>query len=475
MRSRIPYYTFLAFCVIWYCGNTLFWHHSPVSMKIDGLSLTFNSMMDHLLHGRFDVDPDTVGKEGFLRDGRVYAYWGIFPALLRLPLIFLPNGLHIDITRLSCAMAAVLMFFINYRTVRYIGQYALQNLPWMKTLLLVAVSFTGVQICFLRPSLYQEVCLWSLVFGMCFVQWAVRASLQPRETPKALIWMAVASVLALLTRVSMGIGLYAAESLFGLLVLWRCWRNVSAGDTVVPRSWLRYCAMAILILVVGVALTAVINFERWGNPLTFANYNLYLFNAEFPDRLVRTARYGLFNVQRIPLGLLYFFFPVWAFQNGEGRLYFQDAFSRLVDAAELPPSSFFLTDGFFILLGVVFIISLMKQGRQASGVRGASVAIMAGLAIPAVLMLMAISMNFRYRAEFYPVMLYAGFMGAVSVARNCDDGKLLKSVSIYLVVMGVISSHFILLLYDWSKLGPASHLIQHGVVNYYLSHIGLNS
>ncbi|MCE2574461.1 hypothetical protein [Komagataeibacter sp. FNDCR2] len=432
-------------------------------------------MMDNLLHGRFDVDPDTVGKEGFLRDGRVYAYWGIFPALLRLPLILLPNGLHIDITRLSCAIAAVIMFFINYQSVRYIGKYALQNSPWMKKLLLVAVSFTGVQICFLRPSIYQEVCLWSLVFGMFFVQWAVRASLQPEETPKALIWMAVASALALLTRVSMGIGLYASESLFGLLVLWRCWRNTSGADAPLLRSWLRHCAMAILILVVGVVLTGIINFERWGNPLTFANYNLYLFNTEFPDRLVRTTRYGLFNVQRIPLGILYFFFPVWAFQNADGHLFLQDSFSRLIDAAELPPSSFFLTDGFFLLLGSMFIISLMRQRRQEPNVRGSSIAIMAGLTIPAILMLMAISMNFRYRAEFYPIMLYCGFMGAVAVAKNFHDSKLLKSVSISLVVIGVISSHFVLLLYDLSKFGPGSLLIKHGVVNYYLSHIGLNS
>ncbi|WP_205665031.1 hypothetical protein, partial [Acetobacter cibinongensis] len=51
-------------------------------MRSDNLLLTFNSMMDHMLHGRFDVDPYCVQKEGFLRNGRVYAYWGIFPAFL---------------------------------------------------------------------------------------------------------------------------------------------------------------------------------------------------------------------------------------------------------------------------------------------------------------------------------------------------------------------------------------------------------
>lgn len=50
-------------------------------------AMTFNSMALNLLEGRFDVDPATIGNEAFLRGGRSYAYFGIFPALLRLPLV----------------------------------------------------------------------------------------------------------------------------------------------------------------------------------------------------------------------------------------------------------------------------------------------------------------------------------------------------------------------------------------------------
>ena len=47
-----------------YLGDTLFLEHLPVKIKENCLSLTFNSMMDHMLHGSFDVDPETVGQEG---------------------------------------------------------------------------------------------------------------------------------------------------------------------------------------------------------------------------------------------------------------------------------------------------------------------------------------------------------------------------------------------------------------------------
>jgi hypothetical protein len=59
------------------------------------LNLTSNSMLEHLLRGQYDVDPNIVGTEGYLRDGRVYAYWGVFCALLRLPLTLIPGGLQI--------------------------------------------------------------------------------------------------------------------------------------------------------------------------------------------------------------------------------------------------------------------------------------------------------------------------------------------------------------------------------------------
>ncbi|MBV1822609.1 hypothetical protein CFR80_04485 [Komagataeibacter oboediens] len=458
-------------CMIMYLGDTLFWEHLPVKIKENCLSLTFNSMMDHMLHGSFDVDPETVGQEGFLRNGHVYAYWGIFPALLRLPVIFLPHGLHIDITRLSCAIAAILMFCINLRSISYITTRTASTASWVRSLLFVAVAFTGVQICFLCPSLYQEVCLWALVFGMMFVYWALHSCLDPEEAPKALIWMSAASVGALLTRVSMGIGTYGAETLLGLLVLWRCWRNTLGAPQATVRKWLYQCAVAIIILIVGILLAAGINFERWGNPLTFANYNLYLFNEQYPDRLIRTEHYGLFNIQRIPLGLIYFFFPLWFIRNGD-HLFFQDAFTRLIDAAELPPSSFFLTDGVFLLLGWIFVSSLMKRALQPRSmmVRTSSLAIIVGLSVPAILMLMAISMNYRYRAEFYPLIIFMGFMGAHSISLNngCDR-KWLKPLCWGLVAIGILTSHVVLILYDVSELGPATRFLTNGVVSYYRS------
>lgn len=457
-----------------YVGDILFWHYSPVKIRENHLNLTFNSMMDHLLHGRFDVDPNTVGKEGFLRDGRVYAYWGIFPALLRLPILLLPHGVHLDVTRLSCIVAVILIFLVNLKTIEYICSVSNSFQPWLKNALFWAVSLSGLQVCFLCPSLYQEVCLWALVFAMIFVHWALRACIEPQDAPRALLWMSLASVAALLTRVSMGIGAYGAESLLGLLVLWRCFSGSAGVSKTRVRKQLCFCGAAVALLIVGVLVTAGINFERWGNPLTFANYNLYLFNEQFPDRLARTHQYGLFNIQRIPLGLIYFFFPVWVVPNG-GQLFFQDQFARFIDAVELPPSSFFLTDGFFLFLGGVFLYSIFCFSRKGQSWQTtiAALSVIVGLSVPAVLMLMAISMNYRYRAEFYPLIMFMAFMGAYRIQIMSVKQQWIKPFCWALVGIGIIFSGVSLVLYDLSDLGPSQHLIKNGVLQYYLAKIGL--
>ena len=87
------------------------------------IGLTFNSMLEHLLHGQFDVDPEAVRKEGYLRDGRVYAYWGIFCALIRLPLLAFKSGLMTDVTVLSCLIAICLAGAMKLRAALFVRRY----------------------------------------------------------------------------------------------------------------------------------------------------------------------------------------------------------------------------------------------------------------------------------------------------------------------------------------------------------------
>ncbi len=69
----------LAVAIVWYPTLTWLLGFTPWT-KLD-FGLAFNSMAEHLLAGRFDVDPQAIGAEGFDINGRTVSYFGIFCAL----------------------------------------------------------------------------------------------------------------------------------------------------------------------------------------------------------------------------------------------------------------------------------------------------------------------------------------------------------------------------------------------------------
>ena len=421
-------------------------------------ALTFNSMLDHLLHGRFDVDPAAVGEEGFAREGRVYAYWGVLPALLRLPVALLPGWRALDFTAGFCVVALLLMAAVKLWTVRLVLRHNPAVPPALARATYVVIGLSGAQTCFLRFNLYQEVCFWAGLCGAVFVAAAVSAQHRGLGERQRLI-MAAAAGAALLTRVSTGIGLIAA---FGLLLLAEGWRGRADW-----RAELRRSALPLLVVAAAGLATATVNYGRWGNPLTFADYQLYIFNQHFPDRLARTAAYGLFNLQRIPFGLVYYLLPVWVLRGQGGELLFARERARLIDSAELPPSSFLLTDPLLLLLAASALAGWI--GRRPGALRGGAVA--AGLTLPPLLMLTAISMCHRYRIDFYPLIEFLAFSGLAMVGGRGLPSR--PRLVWTLTAVSVACSLAVGILYVVGRLGPAHLLIGQGVGRYFLGRFGL--
>jgi hypothetical protein len=422
-------------------------------------SRTFNSMLDHMMHGRFDVDPAIVGKEGFAREARVYAYWGPLPAILRLPVTVLPRWQTINFTIVYCAIALLSMAAVKIWTVRFV----LRNRPMvprpLARAMYVVIALSGAQICFLRFSLYQEVCLWAGLFSAVFVAAAIVAQHRGLGERERLV-MALAAGAALLTRVSTGIGLIAA---FGLLLLVE-----AVGNRARLREQLRRSMRPLLVLAAAGLVMAWVNYARWGDPLTFADYEYYLYNAQFPDRVARTAEYGLFNVVRIPFGIIYYFVPVWVLHGSDGQLLFDATRFRLIDAAELPPSSFFLTDPLLLVLGGIALAGWFRR-RGPGAMQGGAIA--TGLAIPPLLMLTAISMCFRYRMDFYPLIEFLAFCGLAMPGQSSSMAR--PRLVWTLTAVSVLSSLAVSVAYVAGKLGPGQLLIGRGISRFYLGRLGL--
>jgi hypothetical protein len=402
----------------------------PPSRKLE-FSLAFNSMAEHLLAGRFDVDPASIDAEGFDVNGQTVSYFGIFCALLRIPLVLLPGFARIDVTWWSCLIAVWTATYLQLRAIALIWtDSSPPRQMWLAFALLISVLFGGQHIQFLRPSIYQEPIDWAFCHAAAFIYLAIRGLTTTRGFDRrTLCLMAACAGLALLTRVSFGVGLYAAFALFLL-----------------ARGNLRTWPMPVCVLLAFALITAVVNEGRWADPFTFADYSKFDLSQDvYPDRLGRLAAYGTFNPARIWLGLGYYFLPVWVWIRSDGHVLFAEAQATLMDAMELPPGSFFLTDPFLLGLAVAGVFAVRDRVRAA---------LLVGLCAPPVLMLCAISMAHRYRVEFYPFLFLAALFGFIASARRPETTPRFRAIVIASVVIGIVASHAQAVLYAASPPGP---------------------
>jgi hypothetical protein len=441
-------------------GPTFF---APVPM-----GLTFNSMLLHLLHGTFDVDPQTIGAEGSLRNGLTYTYFGIVMALIRLPFVGLSDFATIDFTRLSCLAAASVMAFFKVASVLTVWRAAgRSDRSILLVLFTIAILFGGPQVQFLRSVIYQEVALWAAALASAFVYLVIRGYYSERGfTSGLLAALATVAGLCLLTRVSTALGLYLALGFLWLQLAWRALRAAAPGPS--RLAVLTPFVASAVILGAFVAIAGFVNYERWGNPLLFTDSQLHLYAMQYaPDRLVRSERYGQFNLIRLGYGLAYYFFPVWAMRAGDGGLLWSAFEQRTLDSVELPPSSFLISDPLIIGLAVFALVQLV--GRREVLNRAVAVPVLAGLFVPIALMLTFISMTFRYRLEFYPFFELCAFLGfGVLLSRPAEPPLRWFAAA---AIAGIVASHALWFFYMLSPFGNASlRLGGMDVISFYRSY-----
>jgi hypothetical protein len=266
--------------------------------------------------------------------------------------------------------------------------------------------------------------------------------------------MALAAGLCLLARVSTALGLYLAFAGLWLVLVRR------------DRALVRAYAPAMAITVLFAAIAGAINIARWGDPLVFMDLNRALILTHFPERLARVQEYGQFNPARLLFGLGYYFAPFWVLRDGSGQLLWQAFQHRMLDAAELPPASFFTSDPFWTGLAVFGLAALTRRDRLPR--REMILSMLPGLLVPGALMLVAISMAFRYRLEFYPLIELCAFAGFARLLQAPG-----RAATIWVaagVVAGVVTAHATWLIYMLSPFGPGE-MVMNGlpIVAFYRS------
>src|SRR5262249_44484889 len=144
------------------------------------------------------------------------------PAFFRLPLLLFGNVMTTDITFWSMLSAVTIAGFVKVYAIAKVWRHTPPS-PWRQLLLpcLAAVLlFGGAQTQFLKLSIYQAAVTWGHAFASVFVCFALIGLIERRFTIGALLMMSTMAGLALLTRVSTGLGLYVALAALLLVLLW---------------------------------------------------------------------------------------------------------------------------------------------------------------------------------------------------------------------------------------------------------------
>lgn len=442
----------------------------------DPLNLTFNSMFEHLMHGRFDVDPQTVGWEGFVRDGRVYAYWGIFCALLRFPL-WIFHRMNVDITLWSCLVAVCITGLAKIRAVLLIRRHSVESpaAGWATGLMLGYILLASSATGYLKVTIYQEVDFWASAFAAIFVYFALQGLIHRSFADKALRWMALCAGLALLTRVTTGIGLILATGLL-LLVLAVQESNATRdrhrpallqfGQALVRQRFLIPTGMIAVLI----AATGTVNYLRWGNPATFSNLYLYICQKCVADWVPMMQKYGMFNLRRIPFSLVYFFIPVWVLRGSDGHFFLEATQQRLFHTVELPPSSFFLTDLLAFCFILLLIVAVLRRRSRNSSRAMQATAIAVGLLAPGTLIMAFISIAYRYRMEFCPEFDFLALLGlylTVSDPANLERFVQFRRWLAAALAISIVGSLASLTLYNLGSNGGTEREVTDGIVSYY--------
>ena len=420
------------------------------------LDKVFDNMLVHSLHGDFTVDRAAIGAEAFTYDGKTYAYFGIFPALLRLFAMPFTNVGQAHLARLSCLMAVVIFVAVQLRMLLIVHHSlpAASRSPEFLAVVAAATVLSGPQLYILALAwVFLEELLWSAVMAAAFNLIIVRATFGGKNLcGRDFALLAGLAGLAVNTRPSIGVALYLGTT---LLVAWTLWlrradrgTRQSAGEA----TWLSTTILPpIAILGLSAVVAGIVNFERWGNPFTFADFHYYdMRMTTYPNLLEILRNYGEFNIGRIWIGALYYATDIpYLLHTLSPFAEFLRARFQLIEA---PPMTPVLTNPLTIILAGIGLYRVWWRPEPST--RGVAILrlVLLGHSSAVLLILAAMGYTMRYRFDFAPFMTLAALVGYASISvamtgMSASSRKRVRIAAIGLCFLGIVSSHYELLLY----------------------------
>lgn len=261
----------------------------------------FDSLAQGLLRGTSEVDPEAIRWEAFVVDGRAYMYFGPWPAVIRMPLVWLAPELMGQWARLSCFVASLLAvgafgWLVRAMLAKNEGLDESQRRFVLVTSLIGFGVASPLLFLMNAASIYHESIVWALAGSLLFCAIAVPRFDEPERLVSKLTLLSTIAGATLLARVTYAGPLY-------LVLLFVAWRGLRAGVPVAT-LFLRLLPSGLCLL-----FQLWYNLDRFGSPFTFVDYSLMGFMRADPTTLEILGRTGDFSFARVFVAFGNYFLP----------------------------------------------------------------------------------------------------------------------------------------------------------------------
>lgn len=414
--------TLLAVAVFWLLATSA----QPWRLFDEGpFTANFYDAQAHaLLSGRLDVPTDVAQYEGFDVDGQTYLYFGVGPALLRLPVALVTGAMDGRLSVLSQLVAVAVLGLASARLLARarVAIGGVDERPWLVGGFAAAVTL-GTPVLFLasRGVVYHEAALWGGAAGVAGLDLVLRWWSAP--SARRLVGAAMVAAFAMACRPTSGSAPMLALGLFAALLLWQ-------------RQWRLAIGAAVAAGVGGVAYMAV-NLARFGQLLQvpWAAQRLNEFDAERQAALA--ANDGtLLGLGFVPTTMWHYLSPLptsldvgrlFPFIGWSGRAtVFGGVTFDYLDRS----SSLLMATPVFVALAVVGVVWVVRRER-GQGWRIIAVASVLGTAGTFTIG----SVAHRYLVDLVPPLIVLAAPGVWLACRWCEArGRLVSRVVVGLTV-----------------------------------------
>jgi hypothetical protein len=426
----------------------------PTLLRDQGLLGSFFDVQGHaLLHGHLDVDPAKVSFEGFRVGGRTYTYFGLFPALLRLPVLAVTDELDGRLTQVSMLLAFIVLLAAGAQLHWRVRSLVRPRAPLARSdqvaafLLQLALGAAAVPLYLAsRPIVYHEAELWGAALAVGALAAAV--AIVERPTTRRIATAGLLATLAVNARFSVGLGPILALAVLaaGLMARLsppaggRAVRLVASfGPQRVNGRGGGTLALLAAAVVVPLAVYGAVNTAKFGRPFGIPIEKQVASRIQPARRAALAANGGsIFGLKFVPTTLLQAVrpdalgslraFPFVGLPHAPATVLGDVRFDTIEPSLSAPTSMPVLC-----LLTIAGLIELLRR-RRLRPVLG----ILAGTAGGFALTLTIAFVTTRYLADLLPFLLLGGLVGLQALLASDRRRKLVLGGVAALTLFGIV-------------------------------------